>query len=215
MKTPVLVIGALALLGIGSALAQLSCGRGAVGVLACEDREVKALVRQIGVEVKRLRCVQAERNELKTVERAWGRRQYKCIYSADVRACVMRILQSEIDYLQGMERCELASRPVKFETPDPSYVIAHSDVFIGSEVSVMGALTLADCTPGATSVVGKVHEYKNESAALEIRFKSLPDAERNFLCTRRPFSEWRGTVKLTDKRLPYLYSTEVLGTPLP
>jgi hypothetical protein len=215
MKVHVLVMGLFALLASGQTLAQLSCGRGKVGDLACNDQEVKAMIRQNDVEANRLRCVGAARYELKTVKVAWGRQQYGCVSSADVRACVVDKLQSEIDYFHGMARCEVASHPVKFEVPDPSYVLAHPEVFNGSEVLVMGGLTLVDCAPGATSVVGEVHEYEKESVALEIRFKSMPDKQRDFLCAKRPLAAWRGRLMLTDAQEPYLYSVDVLGVPLP
>lgn len=216
MKIHFLGITASALLLSGHAFAQLSCNpkTGTVGELVCEDQEVKALVDRIGVETKRLGCVGAERHELETVENAWGSRQYKCGSSSDIRACVLSSLRSEAAYFQGMDRCEVASHPLKFETTVPSYVLAHPEVFFDSEVSVNGQVTLADCTPGATSVTGKVHEYEYKKAAIEIRFKSLPDVQRSFLC-RQPISSWRGTVRLTDKGVPYLYATDVLGAPLP
>lgn len=216
MKLCFLGITAIALLGSGHAFAQLSCNpkTGPVGELACKDQEVRALVRRVDLEAKRLGCVGTERHELETVERAWGGRQYECSTSTDIRACVVRTLQSEVDYLQGMNRCEVTSHPVKFETTVPQYVLAHPNVFAGSEVSVMGQIALADCTPNATSLIGKIHEYENEKAAIEIRFKSLPDVQRSFLC-KGPISAWRGTVRLTDKSAPYLYATDVLGAQLP
>ncbi len=77
-----------------------------------------------------------------------------------------------------------------------------------------GNLIFADCSPDATSVDGQGHEYRNQSAALEIRFRSLPDGQRDFLCPRQSFSEWRGTVMLTDQQVPSRFSVDVLGTPM-
>lgn len=216
MKIRLLSITALVLLSSGNALAQLSCNPrdGRIGELACNDQEVKNLVHQVALEANRLGCAGLQRHELKVVENAWGGRQYQCGSSADIRTCVVSSLQSEVGYLQGMKTCEITSHPVKFDTTVPSYVLAHPKLFLGSEVLVNGEISLADCNPGATSVIGKVHEYEYKKGAIEIRFKSMPDAERSFLC-KRPTSSWRGTVRLTDKGVAYLYATDVLGAELP
>ena len=215
MKTRKLAIGVLALSGGELAFAQLACGPGAVQELACQDQDVRALVQKVEDEAARLQCQPAARHELVSVKLGWLRRQGACIRSASVRSCVVGSLESEIAYFRAMSGCELAANPVKFDTTEPSYIVAHIDVFKGSQVAVMGWLTLASCDAGSTSFTGEVHELNNESVAIEIRFRSLPDVQRDFVCEKHPFSAWSAKVMETDSGAPYLYATDLLGVQLP
>lgn len=216
MKHILLSMTAILLLGSGDALAQLSCDprSGTVGELACKDPAVKSLVRQIGLEASRPGCAGPKDHELKSVQRGWGWRQYQCSASSDMRACVLSSLQSELDYFRPIKGCDIAAHPVRFDVTVPSYVLAHPAVFVGRDVSVNGEIDLADCAPGTRSVTGRVHEFDYKKAAIEIRFKTMPDAQRGFLC-KRPLSAWRGTVRLTNRGVPYLYATDILGAALP
>lgn len=214
-KIRALGIGTIALLLSLHAAAQLSCGKGPVAELACSDQEVRALIRQVGAESTRLNCGPAEQAELKTVLRSWGRRQHSCSKSTDIRPCVIEKIQSEIAYFKAMSRCEVASRPLTLEVAEPSYILAHPDVFKDKEVEVMGEIALASCDSDSNSVVGRLRELDHPSITLEIRFKSLPNTQREFLCSKRPFSSWKGLLRLTDKGTPYLYATDVLGMALP
>ena len=208
-------IGTLTLLLSLQAAAQLSCGKGPAAELACSDQEVQALIRQVGAESSRLNCTTAQQAELKTVLRSWGRRQYSCIKSTDIRPCVIEKIQSEIAYFKAMSRCEAASRPLTLEVAEPSYILAHPDVFKDKEVEVMGEIALASCDPDSSSVDGRLRELDHPSITIEIRFKNLPDTQREFLCSKRPFSSWKGVLRLTERGKPYLYATDVLGMALP
>lgn len=197
------------------AFAQLSCGIDDVSALSCSDREVKTLIQDIKKYSAGLKCRGVVKAELETMKRSWGRTQSACIHSPDVRTCVVESLKSEKKYFQEMKTCRILSKPVRFDSVEPSYVLAHPAVFTDGEIEIVGRLKMSDCSFGSTSVSGKLYEYLKDQVYIEVEFKSMPAAQREFLCTKEPFSSWKGVVNLTPQGTPYLYATEVLGVVLP
>lgn len=197
-----------------NAMAQISCEKGQVGALVCEDSHVKPLVKEVGGAAEALRCQRSQAEELRMVSGAWGRQQHACGSSADVKACVVQSLQDELKYLKGMQGCELAAHPVKFASVEPAYLLAHPELFVGSEVRVLGTLKLESCEPGSPST-GATIQQMNSQAKLKVALKSVPADTRSFLCSREPFSEWRGTLTADGSKAPVLTVSEILGNPLP
>ena len=93
-----------------------------------------------------------------------------------------------------------------------SYLNAFGAQYAGKTVNVAGGIDIEAChKSGEHSLVGHL---SNRGRSVEIRFKSLPPDQIDFLCSKRPFSWWDGKVRIENGR-PYLFASDVLGSPLP
>ena len=93
----------------------------------------------------------------------------------------------------------------------PSYLSAFAQQYVGKSVSVAGAISIEACKGSHKgSLIGNVSD---SGKLIEIRFKSLPPDQIEFLCSQRPFSWWEGELR-TEKGKTYLFATDILGVPL-
>ncbi|MEO3690633.1 hypothetical protein [Roseateles paludis] len=161
-----------------------------------------------------LGCNDPQRLELKAIRSAWGRDQAACRLHDDGVNCTQISLKAELRYLRETRRCDVNARPVRFSSPDASYVALHPNTYRDAQVSVMGQMSVDDCKPGAGSTSGSLRD-SGPGPSLPVEFSSLPDEQRTFLCTKQPFSAWGGVVRLRDDGRPYLFLTDVLGVELP
>lgn len=198
------------------AFADFSCGaaKDASITPACQSQEVRRLVDQIGAASAAMGCSRAQASELRAVRDAWAREQHACRLSDDSISCTQASLKAELRYLKATRRCDVNARPVRFQSPDASYVTLHPEAFRDTAVSVMGQMLVDDCNPGASSRVGHLGREGQEHV-LRVEFSGLPAAQRDFLCAKQPFSAWDGIVKLRSDGTPYLFLTTLLGETLP
>jgi uncharacterized protein YecT (DUF1311 family) len=182
----------------------------------CNDATLRARDRAISAAYNRLlpRFKGEERKTFATGHWLWLGEVNECRNRGVVdliRECVATRF-SEREAMLAMLRADptkLATTVADYSSAPAAYLLKFARQFEGKTIRVSGGMTIEACdAKKKDSLKGHLDNI------LEVRFKSLPDNEIEFLCEKSPAAWWRGTVRLDHGR-PYLYATDVLGTQLP
>jgi uncharacterized protein len=193
---------------------RFGCEEGAVEGLVCADAEVGRLDRELNTEWKRLSCSGPAQTEFRAEERFWLRDRNNCQNVAAVRDCVLGKLRERISFLRRLGSCTDERRFIRYAFTDPWYVKAHTDLYMGTKVTIFGSLQPSSCRAISSSASGIIAAARARDGRLRVQLKSLPPKQRVFLCAKRPAAHWYGEVR-RDSRGLYLYLADLLGAPLP
>jgi hypothetical protein len=193
---------------------RFGCEAGVVEGLVCADAEVERLDREPNTEWARLSCSGPAQTEFRAEERFWLRDRNNCQNVAAARDCVLGKLRERIAFLRGLGSCRDERRFIRYDFTDPSYVKAHTDLYMGTKVTVFGSLWPSSCRASSNSASGIIAAARARDGRLRVQLKSLPPEQRAFLCAKRPAAHWYGEVR-RDSRGPYLYLADLLGATLP
>lgn len=213
-STVVFALSLLLIIALPEASAQLSCGVGKVGDLVCRDPEINDLMKDVTHAIEKEKCDGRQKAELGVVMQAWGWQQYACEPSDDVKRCLVLGLKKEREYFNSVARCDDPPPPQKFDAIDPSYVHAHPQIYVESNVRLFGRMFLQSCEIGSQSLRGSIYSPSTR-ARFKVVFGSLSEEQRRFICKAEPLSFWAGVVKVSSKEGVYMLAADVLGDPLP
>ncbi len=182
----------------------------------CNDETLRARDRAIAAAYDRLLPLYKgeDRTTFATGQWLWRGEVNDCRNRTDpklIRECVaVRFSEREV-LLAKLEAdpAELATSVADYSLVTPAYLLKFARQYDGKTVRVSGGMTIEAC-----DAKNKGSLKGNLDHLLEVRFKSLPENEIEFLCEKSPLSWWLGTVRFDDGQ-PYLYATDVLGVPLP
>jgi hypothetical protein len=113
------------------------------------------------------------------------------------------------------DSCNLASLTNTYRFVDIWYLRRFEASYLDQSVTISGEMSLDNCEKRqAHDNIGHLNGNGLKADPLRVVFKSMPDVQREFLCTKRPSSQWHGTVEKDAKGI-YLYLTDILGVDLP
>ena len=190
------------------------CEQGRVGELLCNDPDVKKLDTDLNAQWARIICSGPTKAEFVAEQKFWLRERNNCNNVSDVRSCLIGTINGRISFLKDLTSCEDPKRVVRYNFVDPWHVLQHPNLYANTNTHVFGWVALDSCRLNATSLLGMLHGEKPHNVNMKVVFKSMASEQREFLCTRSPYSYWQGTIKL-DSQGPYLYLVDILGVPLP
>lgn len=177
----------------------------------CRDHELAALDISVEKSYSALQCLSD--SEANLTQGYWRRDLNLCKLDAHPDACARKHLRSRIDWLKARPSCDGDPSSLRYEMPDPVYLQAHPDLYVGTRTAVQGTLVLDNCESGAVSLWGTIRGRTPKLGSLRVRFDRLSTEDRAFLCERLPFAAWEGHVSLEDGA-PAIYLSDLLGRPL-
>lgn len=181
----------------------------AVGVaLAAHAAEPNPVDAALDARIEQLHCSHDDAARLRQEQLFWWGQHNDCSNFGHVTTCEQSAVAGRLKYIASVMRC--SGNPKYYPFADPWYILRHPLVYNNAPVNVRGSVLPSSCSPSSTSLAGKLQQY----GSLPVLFKSLPPAEREFLCDKNPSSWWDGKIWLIDRK-PTLYLTDILGAALP
>jgi uncharacterized protein len=182
----------------------------------CNDETLRARDRAIAAAYDRLlpRYRGEDRTTFATGQRLWQVEVNDCRNLTDpklIQTCIATRFSEREALLAKLEvdPANLATSVADYSLVTPAYLLKFAHQYDGKTVRVSGGIIIEACN------AKKKRSLKGHlDHVLEVRFKSLPENEIEFLCEKNPVSWWAGTVRF-DHGQPYLYATDVLGMELP
>ncbi|MCC2958022.1 hypothetical protein LK542_20585 [Massilia sp. IC2-477] len=224
-RTPLLLVfsAVLALPGMAAA-ATIDCtlARSDIEQAICAHQDLLAKDRAISQRLATLgqQCP-ANKALLAQGQTFWLRERWDCRNgegalgpSGKLAACLGERMDKRLHDLGAVRQgCDFSSLAGTYRFVDPGYLRQFSRAYVGKPVAVFGWMDLGAChdRTGPRTVAELVGQPGK--TRFPVRFSSMPDQEKDFLCAQQPAGHWQGVVK-DDGQGAYLYLTDILGQKL-
>jgi uncharacterized protein YecT (DUF1311 family) len=218
------ILAALLSAAVFAQAAPIQCKKGMVGIegVICENPGLRETDGHISDVFGQLlsQCPAAKRAALTQSQKFWLRDRNYCwngpeITGRPIDRCVAERMAERLNQFDRIgSRCDLDAVAAEYRYVDPDYLLQFGDRYLDRQVTVAGTMFLGGCDSQASDGTGYLAMAdRKRQERFPVRFKAMPDREREFLCAQHPFSHWTGTVR-RGERGNYLYLDNVLGSPL-